>query len=195
VVRRPEILCICLVQCAIFGWIYLIVVMLPTTLQSAYALSTDTISLVYLAGGVGDGLGALTAGFLSDRLHRLRMLRNRDMTRVEYRFVPTFYLSLPFALFGALLYGWSTQARMIYYAPLCGYVLCKWAQNREKNQRWEPQNLCRFFWLNDFSRLVRQLHNRIQSPLCVDRYQQKKLEEEAGASVSLSFGSHVFSFS
>ncbi|SAM09865.1 hypothetical protein [Absidia glauca] len=123
VVRRPETLCICLVQCAIFGWIYLIVVMLPTTLQSAYALSTDIVSLVYLAGGVGDGLGALTAGFLSDRLHRLRMLRNRDMARVEYRLVPAFYLSLPFALSGALLYGWSTQARMIYYVPMCGYFL------------------------------------------------------------------------
>jgi predicted MFS family arabinose efflux permease len=99
--------------------------MLPTTLQSAYALSTDTVSLVYLAGGVGDGLGALIAGFLSDRLHRLRMLRNRDMTRVEYRLEPAFYLSLPFTLSGALLYGWSTQAQVIYYAPMCGYVLCK----------------------------------------------------------------------
>jgi predicted MFS family arabinose efflux permease len=98
--------------------------MLPATFNSLYGFSSDTIGIMYLAGGIGNTSGAIVAGLISDRLYRWQIKRNGNVPVIEYRLTPI-YFGVPFVVVGALLYGWSLHFRLNFFVPLAGYLLCK----------------------------------------------------------------------
>ncbi|SAM02809.1 hypothetical protein [Absidia glauca] len=119
---RPEIGLICVGVSTSFGWFYLLVTMLPATFNSLYGFSSDTIGIMYLAGGIGNTSGAIVAGLISDRLYQWQIKRNGNVPVIEYRLTPI-YFGVPFVVVGALLYGWSLHFRLNFFVPLAGYLL------------------------------------------------------------------------
>ncbi|KAI8338548.1 major facilitator superfamily domain-containing protein [Chlamydoabsidia padenii] len=119
---RPEIGLICLGVSTSFGWFYLLVTILPSSFHNLYGYSSDTIGIMYLAGGIGNTCGTIVAGLISDRLYRWQVKRNGNVPLIEYRLTPV-YFGVPFIVIGALIYGWSLYFRLNVFVPLTGYLL------------------------------------------------------------------------
>ncbi|ORZ18834.1 major facilitator superfamily domain-containing protein [Absidia repens] len=119
---RPEIGLLCLAVSTFFGWFYLLVTILPATFNRLYGFSSDTIGIMYLAGGIGNTSGAIVAGLISDRLYNWQVKRNNGARVIEFRLTPI-YFGIPFIVIGALLYGWALQYALNQFVPLAGYLL------------------------------------------------------------------------
>ncbi|KAI9305132.1 major facilitator superfamily domain-containing protein [Cunninghamella echinulata] len=119
---NKEVAIICFAVSTSFGWFYLLVTILPATFASIYGLPISTIGLLYLSGGIGNSCGALSSGFISDRLYQWQLRRNNGKHLIEYRLTPM-YIGIPFIVIGSLLYGWALHFHVYFIIPLVGYLL------------------------------------------------------------------------
>lgn len=120
----PEVGLSCLPVSIAFGWFYYFVTILPATFGEIYGFSSGSIGLCYLAGGVGNVVGAIVAGFSSDKLYQRSIANNGGIVIKEFR-LRTIYFSVFFYLAGSLMYGWFLQYRIFWFATLVGYALSK----------------------------------------------------------------------
>ncbi|CEI92095.1 hypothetical protein RMCBS344292_06368 [Rhizopus microsporus] len=118
----PEVGLSCLPVSIAFGWFYYFVTILPATFGEIYGFSSGSIGLCYLAGGVGNVVGAIVAGFSSDKLYQRSIANNGGIVIKEFR-LRTIYFSVFFYLAGSLMYGWFLQYRIFWFATLVGYAL------------------------------------------------------------------------
>ncbi|CAO3671234.1 unnamed protein product [Rhizopus stolonifer] len=105
-----------------FGWFYYLVTILPTTYSSIYGFSTGSVGLCYLAGGLGNVLGSIVAGFSSDRIYARMVAKNNGIEVKEFR-LKSIYLGVVFYLVGTILYGWVLEYHVFWFVPLIGYAL------------------------------------------------------------------------
>ncbi|KAI9019436.1 major facilitator superfamily domain-containing protein [Phycomyces nitens] len=119
---KPYIFLVCLPVSGAFGFFYLLVTILPATYYGLYDFSTSSVGLAFFAGGVGNTLGSIVAGLVSDRCYFWQISRNNNIRKIEYRLTPL-YFGIPFLIFGGLLYGWLLHFHVPSFPPLIGYAL------------------------------------------------------------------------
>ncbi|KAI8888929.1 MFS general substrate transporter [Backusella circina FSU 941] len=117
-----DIFLTCLPVSVAFGWFYLLVTVFPLTFGPIYKFSTGTIGLCFLACGIGNIAGALSAGFTSDKYYNMKIKRNNGIIVKEFRLHPILF-GLPFLVVGSIFYGWFIHARLLWIAPLIALVL------------------------------------------------------------------------
>lgn len=138
----------CLPVSVAFGWFYLLVTVFPLTFGPIYHFSTGTIGLCFLACGIGNISGALSAGFTSDKYYNMKIKRNNGVIVKEFRLQPILF-GLPFLVAGSIMYGWFIHARLFWIAPLIALVLSKYLKGI-----FSKCYLCCFFFLNLFKPIL-----------------------------------------
>lgn len=104
-----------------YGFMYFVIASLPHQLASHYNFSSYQIGLAYLSNGIGNALGALLSGKLSDRA----LSRVDEKLRVpEFRLSPM-WIGIFVLPIGELMYGWCVERNIHFMASLTGLFLCK----------------------------------------------------------------------
>jgi MFS family permease len=106
-----------------YGFMYFIIASLPHQLATHYNFSSYQIGLAFLANGIGNAVGALTSGRLSDRA--LGKIINPEKRIPELRLQPM-WIGIILLPAGQLIYGWCIQFDIHVMAGLTGLFLCKY---------------------------------------------------------------------
>ncbi|CAO3635094.1 unnamed protein product [Cunninghamella blakesleeana] len=115
-------------QAVAFGWFYLLVTAMPVVFGKIYHFTTGSVGLSFLASGVGNCLGTIVAGMLSDRVYNLQKRRNNGVAKPEFRLTAV-YIGIPFVVLGLLLFGWFIQVGTYHWiAPLIGLAIYAFGQ-------------------------------------------------------------------
>ena len=122
---RKETAIICIPVSVGFGWFYYLVTILSPTFNQIYGFSSGAIGLCFLASGIGNILGAVGSGVLSDAINNYSIKKNGGVAVTEFRIKPI-YIGFPFIIAGTLLYGWLLHAHVYFIGPLVGFALCKY---------------------------------------------------------------------
>ncbi|EPB84183.1 hypothetical protein HMPREF1544_09046 [Mucor circinelloides 1006PhL] len=120
--KRKETAIICIPVSVGFGWFYYLVTILSPTFAEIYGFSSGTIGLCFLASGVGNILGAVSSGIISDKINNYSIQKNGGVAVKEFRLKPI-YIGFPFMVAGGLIYGWLLHARVHFMGPLIGFAL------------------------------------------------------------------------
>ncbi|KAG0163679.1 hypothetical protein DFQ28_011367 [Apophysomyces sp. BC1034] len=103
---------------------------LPGILQKNYHYSSWQIGLTYLGAGVGNALGSVVGGYLSDRL-LLRSRQRRGRAVVEDRLTVNLWMAgfviLPL---GLLLFGWMAEYSLSVWGPIVGFGIQCFGMNQ-----------------------------------------------------------------
>ncbi|KAI7871798.1 major facilitator superfamily domain-containing protein [Spinellus fusiger] len=118
--KEPRVVWVCIPTSLAFGFFYLLVTVLPITFTSVYSFSTSSVGLCFLAGGIGNVIGCIFSGLVSDRLFSWQVKRNNNVRIPEYRLTPV-YIGVPFSIVGILIYGWCLQFKVNSYVSLLGF--------------------------------------------------------------------------
>ncbi|KAK1689911.1 major facilitator superfamily domain-containing protein [Colletotrichum godetiae] len=119
-VYSPIILTLSICAAVNYGFIYIIFTTMTSTFMSRYGLSHGVVGLTYLGFGIGNIVGNVTLGALSDKLVKA-MARKGEM-KPEYRLPPLIPGSLLVPI-GLFLYGWTLQYNVHFMVPLAGTFL------------------------------------------------------------------------
>ncbi|EJU00842.1 MFS general substrate transporter [Dacryopinax primogenitus] len=87
-----------------------------------YYFSQISIGLVFIAGCLGQIMGSVTSGKLSDMLVIRSKAQLGDAYRPEVR-LKVSWLGVPFVPVGLLLYGWTIETNQFWFIPLIGIFL------------------------------------------------------------------------
>ncbi|KZP01212.1 MFS general substrate transporter [Calocera viscosa TUFC12733] len=87
-----------------------------------YDFSQISIGLVFIAGCLGQIMGSVTSGKLSDMVVIHAKKTMGDAYRPEVR-LRVSWLGVPFCPIGLLLYGWTIETNQFWFVPLIGIFL------------------------------------------------------------------------
>ncbi|KAI8886540.1 MFS general substrate transporter [Backusella circina FSU 941] len=113
----PDVILVCIPMSIAFGMYFMMVTLIPTTFGSIYGFSTGSTGLCFLASGLGNIVGSLSAGFVSDAYTQRKIQQNNGEMVKEFRLQPIFF-GVPLIPIGWILYGWLLYARVFWFAPL-----------------------------------------------------------------------------
>lgn len=99
-----------------YGFMYFMIASLPQQLSTHYGFTSSQIGLSYLANGLGNAIGALVSGILSDRA---LVKKGNSEARLS-----TIWLGIIMLPAGDLVYGWCSQFEVHVIACLFGLFLC-----------------------------------------------------------------------
>lgn len=88
--------------------------------MSRYGLSRGNVGLTYLGFGIGNIVGNVTLGALSDKL--VKAMAGKGEMKPEYRLPPLIPGSLLVPV-GLFLYGWTLEYNVHFMVPLVGTFL------------------------------------------------------------------------
>ncbi|KAI9243799.1 major facilitator superfamily domain-containing protein, partial [Sporodiniella umbellata] len=98
-----------------YGFMYFMIASLPQQLFIHYHFTSSQIGLSYLANGLGNAIGALVSGILSDRA-----LAKKGVPEARLSIIWLGIIMLPT---GDLIYGWCTQLGLNVFGGLVGLFL------------------------------------------------------------------------
>ncbi|KAI8975051.1 major facilitator superfamily domain-containing protein [Mycotypha africana] len=128
--RHPFILLSALVSSFAFGSMFTIESLIPGLFEENYGFISWQTGLSFLGAGVGNVIGSICQSGLSDRLLlRSRRLRG-GVAEVEDRLTLNLWPASICVLFGCLLWGWSIESRMTYWAPIVGFGIMNFGMNQ-----------------------------------------------------------------
>lgn len=104
-----------------YGFMYFVIASLPHQLATHYNFASYQIGLAYLANGIGNALGALISGKLSDRA--LLKPNDPELRVPELRLSPM-WIGIVLLPIGELMYGWCLDFNVQVMACLTGLFLC-----------------------------------------------------------------------
>ncbi|KAF1947689.1 MFS general substrate transporter [Clathrospora elynae] len=100
-----------------YGYIYILYTTIPTTFLGTYHWQPKKIGLAYLGTAVGNLIGMLGGGALSDGLVKRRAAKGD--TRPENRLLPMIFF-WPLVSVGLFIYAYTAEFHMPWIAPLAG---------------------------------------------------------------------------
>ncbi|KAJ5159082.1 uncharacterized protein N7500_008733 [Penicillium coprophilum] len=116
----PIVLVLSIYVALIFGLLYLLFATFSMVFEGQYKFSTGISGLAYLGLGLGELVGLLTFGILSDRLMKAKMTAdNVQESKPEYRLVLMMWFP-PVIGPGLLIYGWSAYYQVHWMVPIFG---------------------------------------------------------------------------
>ncbi|KAI8370656.1 major facilitator superfamily domain-containing protein [Radiomyces spectabilis] len=109
-----------------FGTMFTIETIIPELFVKAYNFRAWQTGLSFLGAGIGNLLGSLVAGRLSDYLLKRSRRQRGGIARAEDRLTsnawPGGFILVPF---GVLLFGWGVNAELIVWASIVGFgIVC-----------------------------------------------------------------------
>ncbi|KAI8370789.1 major facilitator superfamily domain-containing protein [Choanephora cucurbitarum] len=114
-----------------FGCMFAVETIIPDLYETKYGFNSWQTGLSYLGAGIGNVLGSILNGYLSDRLlMRARRLRG-GASVVEDRLTANLWPCVFFIIpFGLLLFGWSVQRGLSYWAAIVGFGIQNFGMNQ-----------------------------------------------------------------
>jgi len=119
-VRSPIMMILSVIAAIVYGTVYLLFTTMPQVFEENYGISASNVGLTYLAMGLGQTMGVISFGLVSDKI--LRAMAKGGEMKPEYR-LPPLLLGLSLLSIGLLWYGWSAQYAKAWIVPLLGQVL------------------------------------------------------------------------
>ncbi|KAG0187135.1 hypothetical protein DFQ28_006816 [Apophysomyces sp. BC1034] len=109
-----------------FGTMFTIETIIPDLYEEAYAFDSWQTGLSFLGAGIGNVLGSVLSGRISDYLLKKARLRRGGIPRKEDRLTwnawPGGFILIPF---GVLMFGWSVALRLTVWIPIIGFgIVC-----------------------------------------------------------------------
>lgn len=97
---------------------------LPATFSPLYNFNPGKVGLCFIAGGLGNALGSIVAGRISDKYCLRAAKINGGIAVKEFR-LRLMFVAVPFVLVGPIMYGWFLHFRLHWIAPLIAFTLSK----------------------------------------------------------------------
>ncbi|KAI8078881.1 major facilitator superfamily domain-containing protein [Halteromyces radiatus] len=119
--RHPFIFLASLVGGICFGSMFAVETIIPSLFEQKYSFNSWQTGLSYLGAGIGNLLGSIVGGRLSDQLLlRARKQRGRPMVedRLTLNIWPCLVIIMPF---GLLLFGWMVEYDRSVWAGIIGF--------------------------------------------------------------------------
>ncbi|KAI8330602.1 major facilitator superfamily domain-containing protein [Chlamydoabsidia padenii] len=119
--RHPFVLLAALVGGIAFGSMFAVETIIPSLYEEKYHFNSWQTGLSYLGAGIGNLIGSIVGGQLSDRLLiRARKQRGRAMVedRLTLNIWPAILIFMPF---GLLLLGWMVEFNRSVWAGIIGF--------------------------------------------------------------------------
>lgn len=116
----PVVMMVCVYVAGLYGMLYLLFTTFTFVYRDTYGFSSIGAGLSFIAGGVGNLLGLVFVGFLSDRLIRSAKAKGVQVSpeqRLDLRLTVPTALCLPA---GLIIYGWTAQERLHWIVPMIG---------------------------------------------------------------------------
>ncbi|CAO3607921.1 unnamed protein product [Cunninghamella blakesleeana] len=114
---QPAVLCASIPLALAYGFMYFMIASLPREMNDNYGLSSVAIGLAYLPNGIGNALGAMIAGIVSDRL-----IKKKPNPSKKDR-LPIMWVGIFLLLIGELIYGWCDQYKIMIVTTMIGLFL------------------------------------------------------------------------
>jgi len=116
----PVVLVFSVIAAVVYGTVYLIFTTMTQVFEDQYGISKSNVGLTYLAMGIGQTIGTISFGLVSDRI-LARLAKGGEM-KPEYR-LPPLIVGLLCVSSGLLWYGWAARYAHAWIVPLLGQVL------------------------------------------------------------------------
>lgn len=113
----PSILLTSLITAIGYGYVYILYTTLPTTFLITYAWEPKKLGLAYLGTAVGNLIGMIAGGGISDAIVKRRAAKGD--TKPENRLLPMI-LFWPLVSVGLFVYAWTAQNGVHWAVPLFG---------------------------------------------------------------------------
>jgi hypothetical protein len=166
--KHPDIVLVCLPLGIAFGWYYFFIAVLPSTFGPIYGFAPGTVGLCFIASGVGNAAGSITAGRVSDKYYAKTTMKNGGVAKKENR-LRLNYVAVPFIFVGTILYGWFLYAKLHWIAPLVAFALSK--QNMFVHDRLNYINFFRrYVWYHVYNYSSKHVFGGFQSQKSRIRY-------------------------
>ncbi|KAF1798868.1 major facilitator superfamily domain-containing protein [Mucor lusitanicus] len=128
--KHPFIMIASLVSGIAFGCMFAVETIIPDLYEEYYGFNSWQTGLSYLGAGIGNLLGSVLGGALSDRL-LLRSRRLRGGQAVcEDRLTANVWPACLFIPFGLLLFGWSIEGGFTFWAPIVAFGIQSFGMNQ-----------------------------------------------------------------
>ncbi|KAI8148372.1 major facilitator superfamily domain-containing protein [Fennellomyces sp. T-0311] len=129
--RYPHIMLSSWVGGIAFGSMFAIETVMPTLLEVNYGFNSWQIGLCFLGAGVGNMIGAVINGMLSDRLLLRARAKRGGRHKVEDRLALNLWpCCLIFMPLGLLLFGWGMERQMTYWTAIVGFGIQTFGMNQ-----------------------------------------------------------------
>ena len=116
-VLSPIILLLSLFVAVIYGYIYLLFTTFPAVFAGVYHFNTGITGLSYLGIGVGNLVGLVANGYVSDKILQAKAAKGK--VEPENRLLPMVFVA-PLMPIGLFIYGWSAERRSHWLMPIFG---------------------------------------------------------------------------
>lgn len=117
----PIVFALSLYIAVVYGYLYIMFSTMTTVFQSQYHISQGNVGLTFLGIGIGQFIGLILFGAVSDSLVKREAAKNGGEMKPEFRLPFILYTSL-FVPIGLFIYGWSTQYQVHWIVPIIGTV-------------------------------------------------------------------------
>lgn len=104
----------------VFGLLYLLLATFSTVFAGVYRFNVGISGLAYMGLGVGELVGLLIFGLLTDKISKQKMLQHASKeSKPEHRLVMMMWFS-PIIPVGFFIYGWTVYYKVHWIAPIIG---------------------------------------------------------------------------
>ncbi|KAL7621682.1 hypothetical protein AAE478_009009 [Parahypoxylon ruwenzoriense] len=114
------VMAMCLYVATLYGFLYILVTTFTFVYRDVYGFSATGAGLSFIGGGVGNILGLVYVGFLSDRIIQRQKDKGKE-PRPEDRL--SLILTVPCSLIlplGLVIYGWTADKHLHWILPMIG---------------------------------------------------------------------------
>lgn len=119
----PVVLVMSIYVALVFGLLYLLFASFSPLFENIYGFSTGISGLSYLGIGIGELVGLVVFGALSDKILQKRMVADQTTEhKPEYRLIMMIWFS-PIIGGGLFLFGWTAQYHIHWIVPILGTFL------------------------------------------------------------------------
>ncbi len=116
----PVVLVISIYVALVFGLLYLLFASFSPLFEDTYGFSAGISGLSYLGIGIGELVGLVVFGALSDKILQKRMAADQTAKpKPEYRLIMMIWFS-PIIAAGLFIFGWTAQYRIHWIVPIIG---------------------------------------------------------------------------
>ena len=116
----PILLLLSIFMAIAYGYLYLLFTTFNVVFGQRYHFSVGITGLVYIGIGIGNVIGLVITGIMSDKI--LKAKAGKGEKKPEYRLPPMMWVS-PFMAFGLFIYGWSAEYGVHWIVPIIGTTL------------------------------------------------------------------------
>ena len=116
----PPVTVMCCYIAITYGLLYLLFTTFTFVYQDIYGFNSRSAGLSFIAGGVGNILGLLLTGVLSDRIIKGKQAKGETPQaedRLNYAITVPSAILLPM---GLIIYGWTAEKHVHWIAPMIG---------------------------------------------------------------------------